>query len=42
MGKQIIRCADNTERLQKTTECCEKARNYIKENLIIYIDSWEY
>jgi len=40
--KQIIRCIDNTGRLQKTTECCERARECIKGSLIIYLDSWEY
>ena len=42
MGKQISRCADNTRRLQKTTECCRRVRECIKESLITYLDSWEY
>jgi len=39
MGKQISGCADDTRRLWKTTECCKRARNCIKESLIIYSDS---
>ena len=33
---------DNTKRLQKTGECCRRVREYIKESLMIYPDSWEY
>ena len=42
MGKWISRCADDTRRLQKTTEYCRRARECIKGSLIIYSDSWEY
>jgi len=40
--KQIIRCVDNTGRLQKTTEYCRRARECIKESLITCLDDWEY
>ena len=40
--KQISRYADNTRKLWKTTVCCRKARECIKESLITYSDSWEY
>jgi len=40
MEKQIGRCADDARRLQKTTECCKKARECIKESLITYSDGW--
>ena len=33
---------DNTKRLEKTTECCEREREYIKESLITYLDGYEY
>ena len=42
MGKQMCRYVDNTKRLQKTTECYGRAREYGKVSLIIYPDSWEY
>ena len=42
MEKQISGCVDDTKRLQKTTECCRKARECIKESFVTYPDGWEY
>ena len=39
---QINKYVDNTRKLQKTTECCKKVKEYIKESLMTYPDSWEY
>ena len=38
MEKQISRYVDNTKRLQKTTECCERERECIKESYMTYPD----
>jgi len=38
IGKWISRCVDNTRRLWKTTEFCKRARECIKESLMIYSD----
>jgi len=39
VGKQMCRYTDDTKRLWKTTECCERARECIKVSLMTYPDS---
>jgi len=38
----MSRDADNTRRLQKTTECCGRAGKCIKESLMTHPDDWGY
>jgi len=41
MGKQISKYVNNTRRLWKTIEYCERAREYGKVSFMIYPDGWD-
>jgi len=38
----ICEYIDDVKKLQKTTECCGRAREFIEKSLMIYLYNWKY